>query len=199
MSKISVGKVITNALLLSAFGAAMVTGCGMICNEKDNSATMVEVTVPEYDFDAPRHVEYAVPLGNTSFKSYMDWGCITNTGSDQYKLQQKCVTDDNGLRRFGDDYVIALGSYYSTHIGDKFLITLSNGESFTAVVGDLKADRHTDSMHRYTPMSDGGKNIVEFIVDTDELDSKARRMGDISYINGFSGNVEKVEKLYDIE
>jgi hypothetical protein len=135
-----------------------------------------------------------VPEGDTSFKSYMDYRAITNIRSDQFKLQQDCVTDSHGLRRYGDDYVIAVGSYYSKNIGDRLTITLDNGDSFTAVVGDFKADDCTDIYHRYYAMSDGRKNIIEFIVDTDELDSKARIMGDISYIDGFSGNVIKIAK-----
>jgi hypothetical protein len=67
------------------------------------------------------------------------------------------------------------------------------------VVGDFKADRHTDSLHQYTPMDpqDGSavrKCVVEFVVDTRMLDKTARRMGDISYIEGFSGNIQEIER-----
>lgn len=138
---------------------------------------------------------FEVPDGDTSFKSYMDYRAITNICSDQFKLQQECVTDSHGLRRYGDDYVIAVGSYYSKNIGDRLTITLDNGSSFTAVVGDFKANKHTDSTNRYYAMSGGKKNVIEFIVDTDALDNKARRMGDISYIDGFVGNVKSIEKV----
>ena len=136
-----------------------------------------------------------VPKGDTSFKSYMDYRCITNTRSPQYKLQGDCWTDSDGLRRCGDDYVIAVGSYYADHIGDRLEIRLDNGDEFTAVVGDFKADCHTDSTHRYYPMKDGKKNVIEFIVDTRSLDKTAKRMGDISYISGFDGDVTDVEKI----
>jgi hypothetical protein len=46
-------------------------------------------------------------------------------------------------------------------------------------------------------MNDGGKNVIEFIVDTDELDSMARKMGDISFISGFKGNVSTIERIYE--
>lgn len=151
--------------------------------------------VEEYHTPTITWTEYNVPDGKTSFKSYMSWRAITNTRSDQYRLQQECWTDDNGLRRYDDKYVIALGSYYTHEIGDTFKITLDNGKSFKAVVGDFKADRHTDSLHQYTPTNDVGKCVVEFVVDTKTLNNTAKKMGDISYIKGFEGNVEKMEKL----
>ena len=138
--------------------------------------------------------EYEVPSGDTAFKSYMSYRAITNTRSAQYRLQQKCWTDDEGLRRLDDDYVIALGTYYAEYIGERFKITLDTGESFTAVVGDFKADKHTDSRHQYYDCGNGKKNVVEFVVDTRELNRKARRMGDISYISGFKGNIKSIEK-----
>jgi hypothetical protein len=38
------------------------------------------------------------------------------------------------------------------------------------------------------------KCVVEFVVDTGMLDKTARRMGDISYIEGFSGNIQEIER-----
>lgn len=151
--------------------------------------------VEEYHTPVVTWTEYDVPDGKTSFKSYMSWRAITNTRSAQYKLQQECWTDKDGLRRYDEYYVIALGSYYTDEIGDTFKITLDNGKSFKAVVGDFKADKHTDELHQYTPTSSVGKCVVEFVVDTKALNKTARRMGDISYITGFDGNVEKMEKL----
>ena len=151
--------------------------------------------VEEYHTPVVTWTEYDVPDGRTSFKSYMSWRAITNTRSDQYKLQQECWTDKNGLRRYDDYYVIALGSYYTDEIGDTFRVTLDTGKTFKAVVGDFKADHDTDKLNQYTPTSDVGKCVVEFVVDTKVLNSTAKKMGDISYIKDFDGNVEKLEKL----
>ena len=139
--------------------------------------------------------EYDVPDGRTSFKSYMSWRAITNTESKQYQLQQDCWTDKNGLRRCDEYYVIALGSYYTHNIGDVFKVTLDTGETFKAIVGDFKADCHTDEKNMYTPTEYCGKCVLEFVVDTKVLNPEAKKMGDISYISGFEGNVEKMEKL----
>lgn len=156
------------------------------------------VVVEEARMSSTKIIEYAVPLGDTTFKSYMSWRSITNIDSEQYKFQKSCWTDKKGLRRHNNDYVVALGSYYADYIGQRFTITLDTGKTFTAVVGDFKADRHTDESNKYTPMEDGGKNVIEFIVDTDELDKTARKMGDISYA-GFKGNVESIERVVEFE
>ena len=138
-----------------------------------------------------------VPSGDTAFKSYMSYKAITNTDSYQYKLQKRCWTDANGLRRYKTFYVVALGSYYAEYIGQTFHIKTTDGNEFDCVIGDFKADRHTDSLHQYTPMDpqDGSavrKCVVEFVVDTRMLDRTAKVMGDISYIEGFSGNIQEI-------
>lgn len=137
--------------------------------------------------------DMTVPKGDTSFKSYMDYTCITNTGSEQYQMQQTAYTDD-GLRRYKNgDYMIAMGTYYG-EVGDRFIITLDSGVKFNAIMGDIKADCHTDEKNMYYPMNGGKKNVIEFIVDTPELPEMAREMGDISY-DGFEGNVISIERI----
>lgn len=145
-------------------------------------------------------VSYSVPDGDTSFKTYMSYQAITNTESAQYQLQQKAKTDDNGLRQVGDYYVIALGSYYSTTIGDKFVIELEDGTRIKAIVGDFKNDKHTDSTNRYTNVYDNNgnfisHNVIEFIIDMSTLDKTAKSWGDISAIDGFDGNIIAIYKM----
>ena len=135
-----------------------------------------------------------VPTGDTAFKSYMSYKAITNKKSSQYKLQRRCWTDGNGLRRYKTYYVVALGSYYADNIGDTFRITTEDGHSFECVVGDFKADRDTDKLNQYTPMQ-GRKCVVEFVVDMQILDRTAKKMGDISYIEGFSGDIDTIERI----
>ena len=47
-----------------------------------------------------------IPNCDTSFKAYMDYRCITNKASDQYKLQLSAWTDDMGLRRVDNYYLV---------------------------------------------------------------------------------------------
>jgi hypothetical protein len=185
-------------ILIAAGVAAAIAGTMALAlpkdSENENRGIAEAEAVTPMVMSAVFTESMSVPDGDTSFKSYMDYKCITDSNSPQYKLQGECWTDKNGLRRFGDDYVIAVGSYYAESVGERLEITLDSGEEFTAVVGDFKADSHTDSTHRYYPMSNGDKNVIEFIVDTGSLDKKAKRMGDISYVDGFEGNIESVTK-----
>lgn len=133
---------------------------------------------------------FNVPIGNTSFFAYMDYNTITDTNSYQYQYQVNyCYTDDMGLRRnqYGD-YVIALGSYYGTEIGTRYSITLDNGTTFTAVLGDCKADMHTDAMNQYRSAGYSGEyqNVIEFIVDNNYLSSEVKSMGNIGAYDMFN-------------
>lgn len=139
---------------------------------------------------------------DTSFKTYMDWRCITNKSSAQYKFIKKwgwCDSDGfmraNGESDFGipeDYYIIALGSYYGTTIGTKYRITTNTGNVFYGVLGDCKADRHTNSTHQYAKRN---KDVVEFIVDTRYLNSSVKRAGSANVLMPFNGRIAKIEKI----
>ena len=140
-------------------------------------------------------VSYNIPAGDTSFHGYMDYACITDTNSLQYQLQLNCWTDSQGIRRQGDDVCIALGSYYGTEIGTRYLITTDMGNSFTAVLADCKADIHTDYNNQYRDTGNGFKNVVEFIVDTYALDPDVMSSGNIGTYDNYSGNIVSIQKL----
>lgn len=136
---------------------------------------------------------FTVPDMDTDFKSYMDYRCITDTHSAQYRLQQHAETDENGLRTYNGRYMIAVGTYYG-EVGDNLTVTLDTGVSFDCVIGDIKADSTTDETNRYHPMADDKGNLIEFIVDTKELPRSVRWMGTVSALDDFAGNVEKIER-----
>lgn len=143
-----------------------------------------------------RGVSRNVPPNN-SRKSYMDYRKITNTTSKQYELQlsPSVYTNDNGLRKYGGSYLIAVGAYYSNNIGDKLIIHMKNGKSFNAVVGDIKDNNHTDETNRQH-LKDG--SVVEFIVNVDKLPTLAKKMGDISYVDDlFMGEILSIEREND--
>lgn len=137
------------------------------------------------------YIEYNVP-NNNKIKSYMDYKAITSTSSNQYKLQEIAYTD-NGLRMVNDRYCVALGSYYTTTIGQYVDIELENGNVICGILADCKANKDTDSTNRIHSV-DG--SVVEFVVDTESLDSFAKKMGDISYINDWNSKVVNI-KVYD--
>ena len=128
---------------------------------------------------------------DTSFKSYMSYKAITNTNSIQYELQQDAWTDKNGLRRYGSDFMIAVGTPYA-NVGDRVLVTLDTEKYFYAIVGDSKGDVWYHDCGK-------GACVVEFIVDTPEMGKIPKLMGDCSYIDGFEGEVVSITVLSDDE
>lgn len=206
-----VSKNLISAIVFAATVLYSTGAYAKLSNEQKKSEP-IEVVVSELNYmqdikqdikqDEPETVKYELPDDDTYFKTYMSYRAITNTRSAQYKLQQDAWTDTNGLRRYGDDYMIAVGTFYSDTVGERFKITLANGFEFTAVVGDIKADRHTDSKNMYTPVYNAnGKvisaNVIEFIVDTSSLPRDVRLMGTVSAINDFEGNIKTMEKIKD--
>lgn len=148
--------------------------------EETNTYMYEEINVPNYI--------------DTSFKAYMDYRTLSNITSKQYEIQQQAYTDSLGFRRIGQDYLIALGTFYSNNCGDRFLITLDSGVSFTVMIGDIKMNKHTNETNQYTPMKNGNANLVEFIVDTKKMEKNILKLGDISNL-GFKGNVFRIQKI----
>lgn len=138
-----------------------------------------------------------VPNVASNFKAYMDYKAITTPTSKQYKLQQSVntYTDSQGLRRYNDLYMVAVGTYYTKEVGTLLKVTLDSGNVLNCIVGDIKSDIHTDDLNQHR-----NGNIVEFIVDTPFLENEARVMGDISYLSGdnFVGKVVGMEVVDSI-
>lgn len=141
-----------------------------------------------------KHVAMNVPVVNTSFKAYMDYRMITNRSTKQWKLQQQASTNREGFRMIGDDYLVALGTYYAEGCGERFHITLSSGKSFTVMVGDIKSNRHTNETRQYCPRDDGGGGMIEFIIDSKQMSPEALRRGDLSCL-GLQGTVTGIERI----
>lgn len=120
--------------------------------------------------------EYNVP-NNKGFKSYMSYKALTSKTSKQYKLQNNyAYTGTYGIRQVNSRYCIALGSYFNADIGQYVDIVLNNGTIIPCIVGDRKADIHTDANNIFA--SNGC--CTEFIIDSSALNTKAKSMGDIS-------------------
>ena len=158
-------------------------------------ATSANALSVEYEnLDVPTNV-------NTSFKTWMDWRCITNKSSDQYKYIQKWGwCDENGFMRAtgekdlgieDDYYLIALGSYYGSTIGTKYRITTNTGNVFYGVLADAKADIHTNSTNQYARNND----VVEFLVDTRYLRTDVKKMGSANVHMPLNGHVSKIERI----
>lgn len=131
-----------------------------------------------------------VPTGH-SFKSYTNYKLL-NSNTPQGRLQKLAYSDENGLRKVGEYYCVALGSYYGTTIGDCYIVTLSSGNSFKMTLCDAKADIHTDVNNQYTLVNGC---ITEFYVDYSCFNRYTKSAGNISVLPGFDGSIIKIEKI----
>ncbi len=144
----------------------------------------------------------SIPECDTSFKTCMDYRSITVKNSEQYKIQQSSNvwTDEYGFRRYNNDYLAAMGSYYAPECNMRFEITFDTGNSITIYTGDVKADIHTNETNQYTAVYDpNGKfvsaNVLEFIVDLNKLPRKCKLAGSVDVLDEFSGNIVSIKKL----
>lgn len=110
--------------------------------------------------------------------SFMSYKSITSVTSNQYKLQQLAYTGNFGIRQVDGRYCIAVGTAYTTQIGQYIDLILENGVVIPCILADCKADIHTDETNRIT-VHDG--SLVEFVVDVTSLESNAKLMGNIHY------------------
>lgn len=122
-----------------------------------------------------KYIEFKVPYAEN--KTWMPYTAITSKSSKQYKLQQKAHTGKYGIRMVNDRYCVALGSYFGCEIGQYFDLVLANGTVIPCVMSDQKADKHTDSANIITADTNC---LSEFIVSKNNLNSDAKRDGDIS-------------------
>ena len=126
------------------------------------------------------------------FKSYMPHTAITDKSSKQYKLQQQASTDSDGIRCIDSRPMVAIGTGWGLGVGDIALITCENGNSFEAIIGDIKADIHTDSYNK-TTMSNGCR--CEFIVDMGSLNTTVKSRGNVAILNKYNGYVVEIVKI----
>ena len=170
----------------------------IIAPNKSNINTKNEVeSITKIDYDIPT-------IADTDFYGYMDYRKITDKTTPQYEMQQSAWTDWQGLRRYNNDYMVAMGSYYSDYeVGSRFEITLENDTVFTVILGDLKYDIHTDKRNMYTPVYQNWQlvkaNVIEFIVEENQLSYDVKQLGTISGYEEFNGNIVSIKKLIDNE
>lgn len=149
--------IILIVLLLSTTAEAKINDLGC-------SISMKKYNVYCENIDFEYYEMWTHDTGNSDRKTYMDYRAITNTASKQWQLQQDefCWVDDRGFLKYRDHYyVVAMGTYWG-NVGDKFLVHLENGQIIPVIIGDIKADRHTDIEH----YADADGHVLEFLIDT---------------------------------
>lgn len=134
-------------------------------NQENGTETETEATEQPETYEVIK--EYPITDGNTTktVLPYKAFGKNTN----QAKLQSLCQTNEVGLRVYDGRFTIAVGTYFNTAIGQYFDLVLENGTVIPCIMGDLKADIHTDSRGLFTEASGC---MTEFIVDRTCLPNK---------------------------
>lgn len=149
-------------------------------------------------FSTVTYIDYEVPKNiDTSFKTYMDYRTITNESSMQYELQQMATTDELGFRKIGDDYMVAMGTYYSKTCGKRFEVVLDSGTQFNLIVSDIKNPSQTDINNMYHPSirhNEVKANVLEFIIDSDVMDSEILNAGDVSKLS-LEGQIISIREI----
>lgn len=117
--------------------------------------------------DKYKNIEMEIPPSpaSTKMQSFMAYTSVTAKNSNQYKVLNSPGAVDEGIyRKKNGKYFVALGSYYSTAMGDEFILKFEQSDGsikkIKAILGDQKSDAHTDSKHQYHKED---KSIVEFI------------------------------------
>lgn len=132
---------------------------------------------------------------NSGFKSFMDYRTITNTDSKQHRLQQYYAeTGEYGIRMADSRYIVAIGTYFTSDVGQYFDIILENGTVIPCILGDQKADVDTDSNNIITKHNGC---MSEFIVDSNMLNDDVKFYGDMSYCSNDWGSPIKTIKVYN--
>lgn len=125
---------------------------------------------------------YKEVCSKSTFKSWMDYRAITNTSSNQYKLQIAAQTGKYGIRTLDDYYLVAMGGYYGP-VGKKYSITFEDGQVIKVMIGDIKHEGCVSS-------NDG--SMLEFIVDSFAMDPLIRKLGNFDHI--FNGKIIEIQK-----
>ena len=141
--------------------------------------------IDKYEYDLKFIDKTIIPVPEKyqkrDFKSYEPYTAIKSKISPHYKLQREYAytNEENGIRMVNDRYCIALGSYFVYRIGQYVDVVLANGVIIKCILGDQKADAHTDNLH-IAHKTDG--SIIEFIVDKNKLPKYPRIRGNLSYL-----------------
>lgn len=128
------------------------------------------------------------------FKSWTPYSVLA-TNTEQYNIvhSENSYDDVYGFRRHGDDYLVAMGTYYAKSLGERFKITTDKGNVFTVKICDVKSDIHTDINNQYTLFNNC---IIEFYV-SDNIDANVQITGTASAIPELDGKIIKIEKIIE--
>ena len=133
-----------------------------------------------------------IPVASSSaVKRFLDYRCVTDESSRQYRLLQKGEIDSNGLIYIAGHICAALGSKYGP-IGTKYIFVLKDGNRthyVKIIKTDQKKDQDTAGGAGWT---DKDGNILEMIVDRSRISQKCNSTGDMDKCQLTSGRIIKI-------
>ena len=196
-SVLTVSTVISGTTVYAADGdidLSQLTGASTEASYDWTALTGIDATAADISFDLSGYdtynwdgtdstiptltvTNYSIPA-NRGFKSYESYKVFGTSGSTaQSRLQQQAVTNENGFRMVNGRYLVAAGTAFGMSIGQEFDVILENGTVIPCMLGDAKANRHTDSSNIFT-LSNGC--CTEFIVDPSALNAAVKASGNCS-------------------
>lgn len=154
----------------------------------NSSVSFISMGVPNIDSSFKTWMPWQVWLkaqNSTQFKFFKNYGWVDSQGFVRCSAEK-----DLGIPE--DYYMVALGSYYGTTLGTKYKITLDTGRVFYAILGEFKANIHTNSTNQY---SINNNDIVEFVVDDNTLNPTVKSAGSANVYMPLNGRVVKIERI----
>lgn len=124
------------------------------------------------------------------FKSYMSWKALSPKSKQGQFSAQATPDPETAIMTYNGRYLVALGFAYADEVGQEIDIIMESGQVIPAVVGDFKAEEHTDE-HGSTQRWDG--SVVEFVVSSNAEAAEITN-GTGSYNNIFPGKVKEFRK-----
>ena len=144
------------------------------------------------DYKKYQEAQTAKPIASDSgFRSYMPHTAITSKASKQYELRMMADIDSDGILNIDGCALVAIGTGWNVPVGSKARVTTDRG-SYNIVVGDVKANCHTDVTNKVT-VTNGC--VVEFIVDVPSMSLKVKSSGNIATIPKYAGKVLSIEPI----
>ena len=135
----------------------------------------------------------------TDRKVCTDYRFYNIPGTPHNRMQLAAWTDEQGCRRYGDYYIVGLGSAYSDRVGETFEVELDTGVVFRIITGDMKPDDDTDVTNRfeacYNYCGEYCANVLEFIMDKEVISRSAYEWGGVDYYDNFKGNIVRMTYL----
>ena len=113
-----------------------------------------------------------------SIKPYREYTALAASNmSNTIKLQQQCDTTKQGLRKYENRYIIALGSGYTHQIGQYVDLELANGTIIPCMVGDWILDKYSTDNHKAGWYGETAK----FLVDETRINPESKANNNMSY------------------